>query len=150
MALVHEQMYQSEVLTDLDFTQYIENLGNYLFKIYGVNTKKISMNIDIKEANIDFNRAILLGLIVNELISNSLKYAFPDDLAGQVKVKLDSEDDYFILTASDNGVGLPKNFRLRQTKSLGLQLVQALTNQLKGSIKIDRRKGTRFKIKFPN
>jgi len=150
MALVHERMYQSEVLTDLDFTQYIENLGNYIFKIYGVNTKRISMKIDINEANIDFNRAIQLGLIVNELISNSLKHAFPDDLAGQVNVRLDSEDEYFILTTSDNGVGLPKNFRLRQTKSLGLQLVQALTNQLKGSIKIDRRKGTRFRIKFPN
>ena len=150
MALVHERMYQSEVLTDLDFTQYIENLGNYIFKIYGVNTKRISMKIDINEANIDFNRAIQLGLIVNELISNSLKHAFPDDLAGQVNVRLDSEDEYFILTTSDNGIGLPKKFRLRQTKSLGLQLVQALTNQLKGSIKIDRRKGTRFKIKFPN
>ncbi len=150
MALVHERMYQSEVLTDLDFTQYIENLGNYIFKIYGVNTKRISMKIDINEANIDFNRAIQLGLIVNELISNSLKHAFPDDLAGQVNVRLDSEDEYFILTTSDNGVGLPKKFRLRQTKSLGLQLVQALTNQLKGSIKIDRRKGTRFRIKFPN
>jgi len=150
MALVHERMYQSEVLTDLDFTQYIENLGNYIFKIYGVNTKRISMKIDINEANIDFNRAILLGLIVNELISNSLKHAFPDDLEGQVNVRLDSEDKYFILTTSDNGVGLPKKFRLRQTKSLGLQLVQALTNQLKGSIKIDRRKGTRFRIKFPN
>jgi len=149
MALVHERMYQSEVLTDLDFTQYIENLGNYIFKIYGVNTKRISMKIDINEANIDFNRAILLGLIVNELISNSLKHAFPDDLEGQVNVRLDSEDKYFILTTSDNGVGLPKKFRLRQTKSLGLQLVQALTNQLKGSIKIDRRKGTRFRIKFP-
>lgn len=150
MALVHEQMYQSEVLTDLDFTQYIENLCNYLFKIYGVNTKRISMNINIKEANIDFNRAILLGLIVNELISNSLKHAFPDELEGQVKIKLDSEDQYFILTTYDNGKGLPKNFRLRQTKSLGLQLVQALTHQLKGSIKIDRRKGTKFRIKFPN
>ncbi len=150
MALVHERMYQSEVLTDLDFTQYIENLGNYIFKIYGVNTKRISMKIDINEANIDFNRAIQLGLIVNELISNSLKHAFPDDLEGQVNVRLDSEDKYFILTTSDNGVGLPKKFRLRQTKSLGLQLVQALTNQLKGSIKIDRRKGTRFRIKFPN
>ena len=150
MALVHERMYQSEVLTDLDFTQYIEILGNYIFKIYGVNTKRISMKIDINEANIDFNRAIQLGLIVNELISNSLKHAFPDDLAGQVNVRLDSEDEYFILTTSDNGVGLPKKFRLRQTKSLGLQLVQALTNQLKGSIKIDRRKGTRFRIKFPN
>jgi len=150
MALVHERMYQSEVLTDLDFTQYIENLGNYIFKIYGVNTKRISMKIDINEANIDFNRAIQLGLIVNELISNSLKHAFPDNLAGQVNVKLDSEDEYFILTTSDNGIGLPKKFRLRQTKSLGLQLVQALTNQLKGSIKIDRRKGTRFRIKFPN
>jgi PAS domain S-box-containing protein len=150
MALVHERMYQSEVLTDLDFTQYIENLGNYIFKIYGVNTKRISMKIDINEANIDFNRAIQLGLIVNELISNSLKHAFPDDLAGQINVRLDSEDKYFILTTSDNGVGLPKKFRLRQTKSLGLQLVQALTNQLKGSIKIDRRKGTRFRIKFPN
>jgi len=149
MALVHERMYQSEVLTDLDFTQYIENLGNYIFKIYGVNTKRISMKIDINEANIDFNRAIQLGLIVNELISNSLKHAFPDDLEGQVNVRLDSEDKYFILTTSDNGVGLPKKFRLRQTKSLGLQLVQALTNQLKGSIKIDRRKGTRFRIKFP-
>ena len=150
MALVHERMYQSEVLTDLDFTQYIEILGNYIFKIYGVNTKRISMKIDINEANIDFNRAIQLGLIVNELISNSLKHAFPDNLAGQVNVKLDSEDEYFILTTSDNGIGLPKKFRLRQTKSLGLQLVQALTNQLKGSIKIDRRKGTRFRIKFPN
>jgi len=150
MALVHEQMYQSEVLTDLDFTQYIENLGDYLFKIYGVNTKRISMSINIKEANIDFNRAILLGLIINELISNSLKYAFPKGSSGTTTVKLDTENKDFILTASDNGIGLPKNFRLRQTKSLGLQLVQALTNQLKGSIRIDRRKGTKFTIRFPN
>nr|NIP38071.1 GAF domain-containing protein [Candidatus Dadabacteria bacterium]NIS07820.1 GAF domain-containing protein [Candidatus Dadabacteria bacterium]NIV42772.1 GAF domain-containing protein [Candidatus Dadabacteria bacterium]NIX14839.1 GAF domain-containing protein [Candidatus Dadabacteria bacterium]NIY21439.1 GAF domain-containing protein [Candidatus Dadabacteria bacterium] len=150
MALVHEQMYQSEILTDLDFSQYIENLGNYLFRIYGVNTKRISLETSIKEANIDFNRAILLGLIVNELISNSLKYAFDEDQKGYIKVILDSEDDHYILTTSDNGIGLPKNFRLRQTKSLGLQLVQALTNQLKGSIKIHRRKGTRFTIKFPH
>lgn len=149
MALVHEQMYQSEILTDLDFSQYIENLGNYLFRIYGVNTKVITLETKIEEVNIDFNRAILLGLIVNELISNSLKYAFSEDQKGYVRVRLDTEDDCYILTTSDNGKGLPKNFRLRQTKSLGLQLVQALTNQLKGSIKIDRRKGTKFTIKFP-
>jgi len=150
MALVHEQMYQSEVLSDLDFTHYIENLANYLFKIYGVNTKRILMETSIEEANIDFNRAILLGLIVNELISNSLKYAFPDDREGQIVVRLDTKGKDFILTTSDNGIGLPKNFRLRQTNSLGLQLVQALTNQLKGSIKMDRRRGTKFVIKFPN
>ncbi|NIS09427.1 MAG: PAS domain S-box protein [Candidatus Dadabacteria bacterium] len=149
MALVHEQMYQSEILTDLDFSQYIENLGNYLFTIYGVNTKVITLETKIEEVNIDFNRAILLGLIVNELISNSLKYAFSEDQKGYVRVRLDTEDDCYILTTSDNGKGLPKNFRLRQTKSLGLQLVQALTNQLKGSIKIDRRKGTKFTIRFP-
>lgn len=151
MALVHEHMYQSEVLTDLDFNQYIENLTNYLFKIYGYNSELIGVNIEIKENNIKFNKAILLGLIINEIVSNSLKYAFPNsNQKGIINIRLVPDGDQCILTAADNGIGLPKNFRLRQTKTLGLQLVLALTKQLRGNITIYRKKGTRINIKFPH
>jgi len=149
MALVHEQMYQSEVLSDLDFNHYIENLTSYLFKIYGINTNRITMNIEINEGTLTFNIAILLGLIINELVSNSLKHAFNNVSRGNIKLVLSSKGDHNILTVSDNGMGLPKSFKLRNSKSLGLQLVLALTKQLKGSIKLYRKQGTTVKIKFP-
>lgn len=150
MSLVHEQMYKSDVLSDLDFNQYIENLTNYLFKIYGINANRISMNIEINEGAISFNIAILLGLIINELVSNSLKHAFNNTSMGSINITLSSKGEHNILTVSDNGIGLPKSFKLRNSKSLGLQLVLALTKQLKGNIKLYRKKGTTVKIKFPH
>ena len=150
MAMVHEKLYQSEDLKDVNFKEYIENLVSDLFYSYGVKKGTIDLQIDADDIKMDIDTAIPCGLIINELVTNSLKYAFPclnkEDI---VKVGLKKlQPDKLKLFVSDNGVGLPENLDMENVETLGLKMVKILVNQLKGTLEMDRTNGTRFKIIF--
>jgi two-component sensor histidine kinase len=149
MALIHEELYQSEDLAGIDFADYVQKLASHLFSLYSVSTAVIKLSINIKDVLLDINTAIPCGLIINELVSNSLKYAFPDGQEGEIRIKLyASKDDTFSLIVHDNGIGLSEDLDFRDTESLGLQLVTSLVEQLEGTIELDRSEGTAFKIVF--
>ncbi len=149
MALVHEKLYQSRGLARIHFAEYIQSLADYLFQSYRVNSNVIKLNINICEVSVGINTAIPCGLIVNELVTNSLKHAFPDGREGEIHVEFHSDDDNkFTLLVSDNGVGFPQDADYRDMESLGLQLVNTLANQLEATIELDRSSGTAFKITF--
>jgi len=149
MALIHDKLYQSKDLASIDFAEYIENLARHLFNMYRVSSSAIKLVADIKDVPLDINTAIPCGLIINELISNSLKYAFPDGQEGEILIKFyASKDDTFSLIVRDNGIGLSEDLDFRDTESLRLQLVTALVEQLEGTIELDRSEGTAFEIVF--
>jgi len=148
-AFIHEELHQSKNFDTIEFGEYVNNLGIYLFGSYGVNSEHIKLKINVGNVSLNTDTAILCGLIVNELVSNSLKHAFPNGRKGQVFIELKPSKNNCILIVSDNGIGLPKGLNYRKTKSLGLQLLVALTGQLDGSIRISKKSGTSFKITFP-
>jgi len=150
MSLIHEKLYQSSDLTKLDFSEYIKDLVDDLFQYYGVNTGTIASNINVENVSLEVDSAIPCGLIINELVTNSLKYAFPEGRKGELKLSLRPIDDNMVeLIIGDNGIGIPEELDFRNTDSLGLHLVTILVeNQLHGEISLDRSNGTEFKIEF--
>jgi two-component sensor histidine kinase/sensor domain CHASE-containing protein len=148
MALIHEQLYESKDLSGIDFAKYIHNLVANLFCAYEVSTNNINFKIDISKVILDINAAIPCGLIINELIANSLKYAFPSNQKGEVGINFFSSDSKFVLAIKDDGIGFPKDLDYLNTQTLGLQLVVALTEQLEGEIELNNVQGTEFKITF--
>ena len=146
MALIHEQLYQTENFADIDFGKYVKSFANGLFVSYGVDTNKVSLNIDIKDVSIDLQNAIPCGLIINELVSNSLKYAFPNERGGNINISLHSTGENELnLIISDDGVGIPEDLDIEQTDTMGLHLVKVLAeNQLDAKIDLDRTDGTKF------
>lgn len=148
MALIHEQLYQSKNLSGIDFAKYVHNLVANLFCAYEVNANNINFNINIKKVFLDINAAIPCGLIINELIANSLKYAFPNNNQGEICISFYAGVNDFLLLVKDNGVGFPKHLDLFNTQTLGLQLVVALTEQLEGQIELNNERGTEFKVAF--
>ncbi|MCK9151030.1 sensor histidine kinase [Methanobacterium alcaliphilum] len=147
MAMVHEGIYQSNRLSDIDFSEYVSELTQNLFNTYGINAMKITVKQEVN-AFLNLETAIPLGLIINELITNSLKHAFPGDRGGEILIKLKSQNDEYLLQVSDNGVGMSTDFDLANSDTLGMQLVYSLINQLDADLNIDTTKGTSFKIKF--
>jgi two-component sensor histidine kinase len=150
MSLVHEKLYQSKDLTTIDFKEYIKDIAKGLFQSYGANKGKIALVIDISNISLNINNAIPCGLIINELLTNSLKHAFPEGKEGEIKIAVHSRNENTIeLVVGDNGTGISEDVDFRTTKSLGLQLVTMLAeNQLHGEIILDRSKGTEFTITF--
>ena len=149
MALVHERLYQSPDLARVDFAEYLRSLVNHLFRSYGVNTNIIQLKINVGDVSLGIDTVIPCGLIINELVSNCLKHAFPDGREGEIRIELRPDNDgQCTLMVSDNGVGFPKYVDLRNTESLGLRLVDMLVNQFEGTIELDRSVGTAFKITF--
>jgi len=108
----------------------------------------IKLNLNVEEGMLDINTAVPLGLIVNELVTNSMKHAFPKGKSGEINLEFRSEDGKFVLKVSDDVVGFPKDLDFRKTISLGLQLVNSLTGQIDGEIELDRTNGTEFSITF--
>ncbi|MFZ5643191.1 MAG: sensor histidine kinase [Bacillota bacterium] len=154
MALIHEKLYQSESLINIDLGEYIPSLlANLLFS-YGTTKRAIKPQIKVEKITLGVDTVIPCALIINELISNSLKHAFPDSLGyadgkGEIRVELSRDTgNKFKLTVSDNGVGLPQGFEMQKCKSLGLKLVSVLVQQLKGSIQINTDGRTEFVITF--
>ncbi|MFN6513667.1 MAG: PAS domain S-box protein [Nostoc sp. CreGUA01] len=151
IALVHEKLYRSEDLADIDFAQYIPDLTTHLFDSYNVSSSQIKLKIQVDNASLDIETAIPCGLIINELVSNALKYAFVDNREGEIEVKFYQDSECtLILIIRDNGIGLPENFDTKKAKTLGITLVQGLVKQLRGKLEINSHQGTQFKISFTN
>jgi PAS domain S-box-containing protein len=149
MALVHEKLYQSKDLSRIDFAEYIQNFVGYLFRSYQVDATLIQLQMKLQASSMDINLAIPCGLIVNELVSNSLKHAFPEEKAGEVAVEFKQCGDHkYILTIRDNGVGFPETLDFDRTETFGLQVVKTLVNQIDGTIQLARTGGTKFTIEF--
>jgi PAS domain S-box-containing protein len=148
MAMIHERLYQSTDLKRIDFGEYISSLATELFHTYEADPGLIKLKIKVDNIFLDINTAIPLGLIVNELITNSLTHAFPKGKWGKINVDFHSKDDHYEFTVKDNGIGFPKDIDFQNTNSLGLQIVNSLTDQIDGKIKLDRTTGTEFKITF--
>jgi two-component sensor histidine kinase len=149
MALIHEKLYHSENLDRVNFSEYIRHLISHLFRSYAVSPTRISLKIDVDDIFLNIDRAIPCSLLINELVSNSIKHAFPNGRSGEIRIIMHSKNSKYVLTVGDNGIGLKEDFDFRNTESLGLQLVCTLTQQLSGSIKYAESNGTTFKITFP-
>lgn len=136
MALIHETLYRSGNLASVRLADYVATLCSILFRSYGVKGKRLDLVVDVAETSLDLDRAIPCGLIINELVSNSLKYAFPEGRSGRIEVRMQPDDKHFLLSVSDDGVGLPAGLELEQLDSLGLNLVSDLTGQIGGTLQI--------------
>ncbi len=126
----------------------MHQITHHLLKNYQLESNKIKTNIQTEKVEMDIKTASPLGLIINELITNSIKYAFPEG-EGEITLMICSVDDYYCLTVADDGVGLPDGFQLDKTETLGLQLVNRLVRQIEGTVELAESKGTEFIIKFP-
>jgi PAS domain S-box-containing protein len=148
MALIHEKLYKSGDVQTVEFNEYITSLCNDLFLSYNVNSSRVKLITDLSNVSLEINTAILCGLIVNELISNSLKHAFPGNRSGCIYISLNSSDNECTLVIKDDGDGFPPGIDFRNTESLGLQIVNILTEQLGGRIELNTGVYTEFKIMF--
>jgi two-component sensor histidine kinase len=149
MALVHEGLYMSADLSRIDFSEYVRKLTMHLFSINSGRSKDITIHTEIEDIFLDVNRAVPCGLIINELITNSLKYAFPDGRKGDIFIRMAPyREKGFSLTVADNGVGVPAEVDLLDSDSLGMQIVGDLVQQLKGTIRINTKQGTQITIRF--
>jgi PAS domain S-box-containing protein len=150
MALVHEHLYHSSDLAKIGFKDYLKGLCEELFRTYGADGGKIRLEIDAEAVALDIERAIPCGLIINELLTNVIKYAFPGDRKGVLRVAIrNTSANEVEIVVSDDGIGIPETLDIRNAKTLGLQLVTTLAeNQLKGRIELERAGGTRFGIRF--
>ncbi len=147
MALIHQNLYQNQDIGRISFKDYAEQLVKQISAIYGTK-KNIDVVIDSKPIFLDIDTSIPLGLILNELISNSYKYAFKED-AGKINIKLEErKEGSYVLSCSDSGVGLPEGFDISKTTSLGLKLVRRLCKQLYGTVSHENKNGTNFTITF--
>jgi PAS domain S-box-containing protein len=149
MSAVHETLHGSEKLSEIDLKSYLSKITTSVFQSYSINHEKVRLNSDVDVSPIDINQAYPLGLIINELISNSLKYAFPDERSGVITVRMNRHDKELQLSVMDDGVGISEDLDWKNVNTLGLKLVRTLVeNQLGGSIDLDRKSGTKFAIKF--
>lgn len=147
MALVHEKLYQSTNLSRIDFAEYVRSLGELLFTSFAVDTTQISLAVSGDAMFLSVDVAVPCGLIINELLSNALKHAFPDGREGRITVKLSRNGNNTIVVA-DDGVGLPDEPH-STNRTLGLQLVRGLVQQIAGRLEVVRDGGSRFEITFP-
>lgn len=150
MSLIHDMLYRSEDVAKFIFSDYIKDLVDKMYISYGLFSRKITLIKDIERITaLRVDEAIPCGLIINELVSNSVKHAFPEGKSGEIKVILRmNEENEIEMTVSDNGAGMPEDLDFRNTDTLGLTIVNTLTRQLQGKIELNREKGTEFKISF--
>ncbi len=157
MALIHEHLYESEDLTKIEISSYIKTLAFTLHETYDQKDFNVEINVDIDDVYLGIDVAIPCGLIVNELISNSLQHAFQntnDNLNNDhknlinINMFIDKPNEHYVLIYSDNGKGISEDLDVKTTNTLGLQLVYGLTQQIKGNIELNRSVGTKFTISF--
>ena len=148
MAMIHEKLYQSHDLNHINIYDYINSLVKDLFYSYAIPKNQIIPVIEVEEINLNIETAVPCGLIISEIISNSLKYAFPGGREGEVHISLKHKGEKFYLIIGDNGIGLPESIDFNNTDSLGLKLVNSLTEQIDGELELDRSQGTKFNITF--
>jgi two-component sensor histidine kinase/DNA-binding NarL/FixJ family response regulator len=149
MALVHEMLYKSKSLSKIDFNEYIHHLVESLFMVYNIKSKHVSATIEVTDTPVSIATAIPLGLIISELVTNALKYAFPAERNGEIRITMTIDDDNtYNLTVRDNGIGFPDNFNIETVSSFGMHLTSILIKQLDGSTNIRNDNGALFTIKF--
>jgi PAS domain S-box-containing protein len=149
MAFIHEKLYQSKSLSRIEFGGYIRSLIDSLQRSYQKERSRVRVRMETEEVFLDIQTAIPCGLIINELVSNALKHAFPGERGGEVVVGLRCREDGAIqLNVRDDGVGLPLGFNIRATDSMGMQLVSMLVDQIDGTIEVERARGTEFRLTF--
>ena len=148
MAIVHELLYQTKDLASVNFEDYISSIVSEIISLYRIDTHAITTEINIEDIGLDLESAVPCGLIINELLTNAFKYAFPDNRKGVLSVDFTKTDDTYTLVVKDNGVGLPEGFDYKGASTLGLQLVNVLTAQLSGTLQIKSDKGTEAAITF--
>ena len=152
MALIHEKLYQSANLANIDFAEYIRDLIYHLLASYNVNPDWVQTEMEIQSIQLNLDSAIPCGLLINELVSNSLKHGFPNQRRGTIHIFLgfiDEAEETIALKVQDDGVGLPEGFNPRKTTSLGVSLITSLTQQLRGTLNFQNNPGASFEITFP-
>jgi PAS domain S-box-containing protein len=172
MSIIHEELYNSRNVETINFASYLNKLTDDLFKSYKVGTSDIKLRLNMEDFFLEMDHSIPLGIIVNELVSNSLKYAFLDGRSGEIHIELQTVYDnnetlsnatiesniknylclrkHLKLIVEDNGIGFPQSIDFKNTSSLGLQLVNTLVDQIGGEIELKKGPGTKFKILIPN
>jgi PAS domain S-box-containing protein len=149
IALVHEKLYQSETLAQVNFADYTQSLLQHIWSVHGHAADPIHLELDLQPVPLPMDQAVPCGLLLNELASNALKHAFHGRPHGTIAVSLRrGENRRVYLTVRDDGVGLPPEMDWRRSPSLGLQLVQMLSTQLNGTVDVSRRTGTEFRLAF--
>jgi len=147
ISLVHDKLCQSSDLAKIDIEDYVKSLVQSIKHMFAIDTRRLSINVTVeKDIDMGIDLTVNCGLIINELVTNAIKYAFPDGRAGVISIGLrKSGEDEYLLSVSDNGVGMPKDFDIAVSETLGLELVWLLANQI-GSLQLDRQNGTTVKI----
>jgi len=148
IASLHEKLYQSKNISKINFEEYIQDLITNLFHSYKINPDAITFKTNIQNIFLDVDTTLTCSLVINELVSNSLKHAFPLGRKGEINIDFRLDGDIYKLVVRDNGVGFPDKLDFRNTKTLGLQLVNLFVQQLKGNIELERIDGTKFIITF--
>lgn len=148
MALIHQNLYQEDNLTGVDMRVYFNKLIQGLFNSYNIHDDRIQLELDITDINLDVDTVVPLGLIVNELISNSLKYAFPDERRGLITVRLDRQDQTLLLSVEDDGVGIADAGREKMNSSFGYKLINAFSQQLEADMSVDGIDGTKVEFRI--
>jgi two-component sensor histidine kinase/PAS domain-containing protein len=149
MALIHESLYRTGDLAHFNFARYIESLSSHLFQSYAAEASGIRLHMELDDLAFDVDTAIPCGLILNELLTNALKYAFPDGRSGDIYIMLRAQAEYVRLSVRDTGIGIPAGVDFQKTESLGLQLVGMLTEQLGGTLTLMGEGGTTFSVSIP-
>ena len=150
MALVHDKLYRSPDLANIDFAEYLKSLAETIFQDYRWQLGQVELKIDLDPLNLNINKAVPVGLIVNELITNSLKHGFPWGGKGTIWVTLKRvAENQARLQVKDDGVGIPEGFDLKKAQSMGLIIIKTLVGQIDGEIEIRREAGTDVRITFP-
>jgi two-component system cell cycle sensor histidine kinase/response regulator CckA len=149
MALIHEKLYQSRDYSRVEFADYVRKTITHLFSLYEIPAGSISYKVEAEDIYLDIGRAIPCGLIINELVTNSLKHAFPGKRKGEIIVRISKQDDAkYRLMVKDTGVGLPEDFDPDKQKTLGFQIIRDLVRQLEGSMKVKKDSGTEIIVLF--
>ena len=149
MAMVHEQLYRSKSLADLNFGEYVSQLAETLFRAYRVDPERVTLRVAAGKVRLDLDAAAPCGLILNELVSNALKHAFPDGRSGEVEISVHENPDRSVtLSVADDGVGVPEGIGFWNAPSLGWKLVRTLVRQIDGEAQIEGPPGTRLTVRF--
>jgi two-component sensor histidine kinase len=149
MSLLHQILYQEEDLSHIDMNHYVQDISIYLVQSLEADSSKLDIAVLINDVHLNLEKALPCGLIINEVVSNSIKYAFNEMKRGKITIKMIQQEKMILLNIEDNGIGLPENLDVTKSASLGLSLIYSFTDQLGGTIEINRDNGTEYRIVFP-
>jgi two-component sensor histidine kinase len=148
MSLIHQKLYGSENVSSIDMSVYIRELVSYLSESFNTE-QRVRFELAIEPLEMDVSQAVPLGLILNEAITNSIKYAFPNDRSGVISISLSNTDLHnYLLTISDNGIGMPVQVKYKKPSSLGMSLMTGLSEDLDGNFSIESKNGTTIRVSF--